>query len=429
MEMDVRNTKPPKRSDFPKNFLWGASLSTHQVEGGNTNQWSRWEHETAARLAATAERRLSYIPIWDSIKDQAKDPHNYVSGNGIDHYNKYPLDFKLAHSLNLNTLRSGVEWSRINPSEGVFDAEAVEHYANYFQLMAKNGLEPIMNLFHWSVPQWFADKGGFAKRSNLRYWRDFVHTVVHNMDMSNITYVITINEANSFAGWGYVVGDFPPGEKNILKSLIVYRNLALAHRIAYKIIKTKYPEMQVGVAHQLQKAEGQGWQGKLGAWAELYLSNWWWLKKAKYHDFIGLNYYFADYRKKLLTFMADANPKKPLNDLGWYMEPSGIEWVIREVSKRHKNVPILITENGVADIKDTIRGWWLAETLNALRNIIEDGIPLIGYLHWTLIDNFEWQHGWFPKYGLIAVDRSTMKRTVKSSAKNWAKWLGKESSG
>jgi beta-glucosidase len=111
------------------------------------------------------------------------------------------------------------------------------------------------------------------------------------------------------------------------------------------------------------------------------------------------------------------------------MEPSGIEWVIREVSKRHKNVPILITENGVADIKDTIRGWWLAETLNALRNIIEDGIPLIGYLHWTLIDNFEWQHGWFPKYGLIAVDRSTMKRTVKSSAKNWAKWLGKESSG
>jgi beta-glucosidase len=421
--MNAANSKLPLRKDFPKDFLWGASVSTHQVEGGNNNQWVKWEHETAARQAATAKRRLGYLPVWNEIKNQAKDPHNYISGQGVDHYHKYELDFKLAKSLNLNAFRGGVEWSRINPSEGVYDAEAVEHYSDYFRKMKQDSLEPFLNLFHWTVPQWFADKGGFARRSNLRYWRDFVHTVVHNMDLSSVSYVITINEANSFSGWGYAIGDFPPGERNFLKSLYVYRNLALAHRIAYKIIKAKYPDIRVGSAHQYQKATGERWQGKLAAWLELYYSNWWWLKKTKYNDFIGCNYYFADYRTKLNSVMADANPKQPLNDLGWYMEPSGIKWVLKEIYRRYPDTPIIITENGVADMHDSLRGWWLSETLIAMKKAIIAGVPLVGYLHWSLLDNFEWQYGWFPKFGLIAVDRTTMKRIVKKSAKVWANWL------
>jgi len=412
------------RKNFPNLFLWGASVATHQVEGGNTNQWTKWEHETAARQAATAKRRLKPLPVWDSIKAEATNPLNYISGRGVEHFTKYPLDFKLATSLNFNAMRSGIEWSRINPSEGAFDAEAVEHYSEYFRSMKAEGLEPFLNLFHWTVPQWFADKGGFEKRSNLKHWQDFVHTVVQNMDLSSVQYVITINEANSYAGWGYVFAEFPPGGKNILKSLIVYRNLAIAHRMAYDIIKTKYPDMQVGVAHQFQKAVGYGFVGKLTAWLELQYSNWWWMKKAKYHDFIGFNYYFTDYRKSF-SLLADANPKIPVNDLGWYMEPSGIEWVIREVSRRYKGVPIIITENGVADMNDTYREWWLAETITAMSNVLKDGIPLVGYLHWSLLDNFEWQFGWFPKFGLISVNRSTMKRSVKRSAKAWAVWIGK----
>lgn len=415
---------PDLRKAFPANFLWGASVATHQVEGGNSNQWTKWEHETAARQAATAKRRLKNLPVWESIKDLATNPLNYISGRGVDHFHKYPLDFKLAKSLNLNAMRSGVEWSRINPAEGVFDAEAVEHYSEYFRKMKEEGLEPFINLFHWTIPEWFADKGGFARRSNLIYWRDFVHTIVQNMDLNSVKYVLTINEANSYSGWGYEVGEFPPGEKKFYKSLVVYRNLAIAHRMAYRIIKAKYPHVQVGVAHQLQKATGYGIRGKISTWLELQYSNWWWMRTARYHDFIGFNYYFADYRRRLTSLFADANPKKPVNDLGWYMEPSGVEWVIREVSKRYKGVPIIITENGVADMNDTIREWWLTETITAMSNVLKDGIPLIGYLHWSLLDNFEWQFGWFPKFGLISVNRSTMRRSVKSSAKVWARWLG-----
>ncbi|MCA9347343.1 glycoside hydrolase family 1 protein [Candidatus Saccharibacteria bacterium] len=422
--MKLSDPKLPKRSEFPKDFYWGVSVASHQVEGGNHNQWTRWEHKTAARLAATAEDRLGNLPIWNEIKNQAEDAHNYVSGSGVGHYSKYLLDFKLAKTLNLNAFRSSIEWSRINPQEGVFDAKEIEHYSEYFRAMKAEGLEPFVTLFHWSVPQWFADKGGFAKRSNLRYWRDFVHVLAQNMDLSGIKYVLTINEANTFSGMGYAVGEFPPGEKKYLKSLVVYRNLALAHRIAYKIVKNKFPNIQVGSANQFQKAIGKGIGGKISTWFELQYSNWGWVKASKYYDFIGFNYYFTDYRNKLLSVLADSNPTEPINDIGFYMEPSGIDWVLKETSKRYKNIPILITENGVADMHDQYREWWLVETIQAMSRALKSGVPLIGYLHWSLLDNFEWQYGWWPKFGLISVDRKTMKRRVKPSAKAWAKWLG-----
>ncbi len=125
----------------------------------------------------------------------------------------------------------------------------------------------------------------------------------------------------------------------------------------------------------------------------------------------------------MTALLADANPAQPVNDIGFYMEPSGIEWVLRETARRYKGKPIIITENGVADMHDQFREWWLAETIQAMSNAVKDGVPLIGYLHWSLLDNFEWQYGWFPKFGLISVNRSTMKRTIKSSTKRWASWL------
>lgn len=413
---------PKQRSCFPDSFLWGASVSSHQVEGGNHNQWTMWEHETAARLASEAHKKYADLAIWDAIKAEAESPLNYISGRCIDHFKKYKLDFELARSLNLNAMRGGVEWSRINPKEGVFDPAAIEYYSKYFRTMKKQGLEPLVNLFHWTLPVWFAQKGGFKKSSNLTYWRDFIHTLVQNFDFSGVKYVITINEANSYAAWSYALGGFPPGEKNVIANLRVYRNLAKAHRIAYKIIKAKYPDVQVGVAHQFEKCVGIGMLGKVAARLEAWYANWWWMRMAKYHDFIGFNYYFADYRKKL-SLLPDANPKEPLNDLGWYMEPSGIEWVLNEIGKKWPGKPIIIAENGVADMQDQYREWWIAETISAMSRSIKAGVNLVGYVHWSLLDNFEWQYGWFPKFGLISVDRKTMKRTVRESAKAWGRWL------
>jgi beta-glucosidase len=220
----------------------------------------------------------------------------------------------------------------------------------------------------------------------------------------------------------YGVGEFPPGRANFAKSLRVYRNLALAHKMAYKIIKSKYPDVQIGSAHQCNWVVGHGLMGKIGASFQLWYWNWSWLKWAKHHDFIGVNYYFTDHRKGL-SLAPNANPSKPINDLGWYMKPSGIEQVIRGVAKRWPKKPIFITENGVADMHDQYREWWLSETMVAMSKCLKDGIRLQGYLHWSLLDNFEWQYGWFPKFGLIAVDRKTMMRKVKKSAKIWAGWL------
>jgi beta-glucosidase len=147
------------------------------------------------------------------------------------------------------------------------------------------------------------------------------------------------------------------------------------------------------------------------------------MRKAKYHDYIGFNYYFTDYRKKLFSLFADSNPSGPLNDIGFYMEPSGVETVLRGIHKRYPKKSIIITENGVADMHDQYREWWLSETISAMSRCIKDGVPLVGYMHWSLLDNFEWQYGWFPKFGLISVDRKTMQRKVKKTARLWAAWL------
>ncbi len=413
---------PKLRSVFPVDFLWGASVASHQVEGGNFNQWTRWEHAHAAHLAETAQQRLGWLPIWDEVRGEATNPLNYVSGKGVDHYSLYQHDLELARTLQLNAMRGGIEWSRINPKEGVFDAKAIDHYNKYFSEMKKTGLEPFINLWHWTQPEWFEDKGGFAHGGNMKYWRDYVHTLAQNIDFSQFRYVITINEANSYSLMSYAAGEWPPNEKNPLTSWLVYRRLAKAHKIAYKILKAKWPHLQIGVAHQCNKIVGKDTVGRVFAAGQAWYWNWMWLKKAKYHDFIGFNYYFADYRtgKKLNL---DISHEKPVSDLGWHMEPAGIEEVIMNISRRWPDKPIIVTENGLADMQDQKREWWIAETMAALATAIEKGARVQGYLHWSLLDNFEWAYGWWPKFGLIEVDRKTMKRTIRPSARKWAQWL------
>jgi beta-glucosidase len=410
------------RGVFPSDFLWGASVATHQVEGGNNNQWTTWENKTAAKQAATAEGRLSWLPVWKSVKKSATDPSNYISGRGIDHYNRYEGDFKLAKNLGLNSMRSGIEWSRINPAEGVYDQLEIDHYKTYFREMKKAGLEPFVNLFHWTLPQWFVDKGGFARRKNLVYWRDYIHTLLQHFDFDHIKYILVINEANTYASLGYAAGEFPPGEKNIIRSWWVYHNLAIAHRQTYQILKAVHPHLQIGSAHQCNNVVGHSLVGRVLASFQRWYWNWSWIDSARHHDFIGFNYYFSDHRRGL-SLLPDANPKSPVNDLGWYMNPGGIENVIRAIAKHYPGKPIIVTENGVADMHDQFREWWLAETIAAMARAVKAGAPLVGYMHWSLLDNFEWQYGWFPKFGLISVDRSTMKRSVKKSAKKWTAWL------
>lgn len=294
---------------FPKSFLWGASTSAHQVEGGNHNNWTVWELEVAADQAKRAKKRFGDLEIWPEIKNQAQDPNNYVSGDGVEHYKRYEQDFDLLKGLNLNAFRFGIEWSRIEPEEGQWNSEEIEHYRRYIQALKDRGIEPVLNIWHWSMPVWFARRGGFKKYSNIRYFDRFVAKIgLEYGEM--LRYVITLNEPNVYTSFSYQFGLWPPQEKSVLSMLQVYWNLVLTHRRAYKILKRANPKLQVGIADQvanIQAKRPHNFFDELSTKVMRYGWNWWFLRRIRrQQDFVGINYYFTDYYNGLFK---RENPK------------------------------------------------------------------------------------------------------------------------
>lgn len=409
---------------FPDDFLWGASTAGHQVEGGNYDQWTVYELDNAQELAKTAADRLRWLPEWTKIKDNAEDPENYVSGKGVDHLRRYKEDFRIIKKLNLNAFRFSIEWSRVEPDQGVWDKKAIDHYHNYISELKKQGIEPVVTLWHWTHPVWFENLGGFARGGNIMLFLRFVEKIAEEFGQ-DIRYVLTLNEPNVYASFSYLSGEWPPQEKNILKFASSYYNLARAHRQAYGLLKGMHPHLQVGLAYQINQVlpkRPEHWMDKLAAKAKRYYWNWWFLNRVRHHqDFIGINFYFTEYYEGQRM----VNPPNPHSEMGSYLDPSALGEVIMQVWLRfHK--PVLVTENGLADSTDQQRKWWLEESMHAIHTALRAGADVIGYLHWSLLDNFEWKYGWWPKFGLIKIDRTRdMKRLVRPSAIWWARELGK----
>ncbi|MEK7603197.1 MAG: glycoside hydrolase family 1 protein [Patescibacteria group bacterium] len=401
---------------FPEHFYWGASTASHQVEGGTVNQWTIWELAHAKQLSKTAEQRLDWLPDYKHIKSKVEDPQNYISGNGVEHFKRYKEDYRIAKSLNLNALRFGIEWSRVEPVEGQWDEEVFEHYRKMILEMKAKGLEPFLNLWHWTMPTWFADQGGFTKRGNVKFFERFVQKIADEFG-HNLRHVITINEPNVYTTFSYLTKEWPPQEGNLLHAAMVIWNLVLAHKRAYKILKRKNSKLLVGVATQLANIQAKRPRNLFDEFSVKimrYVWNWFFLNRIRRHqDFVGFNYYFSDY---YTGFLKRDNPKVPVNDLGWYMEPEGLYPLLLRTWTHYKK-PIFVTENGVADEQDQYRRWWLEETIIAMERAISEGVELKGYFHWSLLDNFEWKYGWWPKFGLVEVDRNDgMKRKVRPSA-------------
>ncbi len=417
--------------EYPEGFLWGASTAGHQVEGWSDDQWSRWEQENAAELARTADSRLSWIPDYqNSVSKLASDPENYISGLGVEHFKRYKQDFKLIKKLGLNSFRFTVEWSRIEPQEGAFDPAAMKHYSDYIDQLIADGIEPVLNLWHWTHPTWFEDKGAFTKRKNIKYFLRFIKKIQPLLE--KVTWIVTINEPNNVIWFQYIAGEWPPAEKGkYLKALWTFSNLISAHKQAYLAIKRRNPSSEITTAHSssinVAKNTGSFTQRRVAVMAN-YFANTWYLRRIRnYQDVIGFNYYFKNYINGLSP-MAFDNPKEPVSDLGWYMEPYALIEVLRDFHKRFPNKRLLVLENGVADHKDQYRKWWIEETLRALDDAVREDIPIAGYLHWSLLDNFEWAVGWWPKFGLVEVDReNNMQRKIRPSAIYYAEEVTKRS--
>ncbi|RYF29377.1 MAG: glycoside hydrolase family 1 protein [Chloroflexi bacterium] len=407
---------------FPKNFLWGASVAAHQVEGDNHNQWSVWELENAKSLAAQSQYHYHDLASWEYSEKQATNPDNYISGAASGHYDAFEKDFEILKHLNMNAFRFSVEWSRIEPKEGSWDAAAIEHYKRYITELKKRDIEPIVTLFHFTLPVWFAEMGGFEKRANVQYFTRFAEKIISELGI-NVRMIITINEPEVYAFESYYLGHWPPNVSSKRKLRTIFNNLAYAHNQTAKVIHGLNRRYKVSIAknsNYFYAGDDALLSRKTTDIMQHFQDDYLLKKVVKNCDFIGMNYYFS---QRVYGYRIH-NPDEKLSDLGWDLSPANIQQALERLHDKY-DLPILITENGLADSRDEHRQWWITQTIMGMQKAMEHGVKLEGYLHWSLLDNFEWDKGKWPRFGLIAVDYDTMKRTPRPSAIWFAKVIKK----
>jgi beta-glucosidase len=387
---------------FPPDFYWGASTSAYQVEGSiEDNNWGNWvEENSVQKVIEYEDKRPDYIS--DENYEDACNPENYITGSACNSYNEYKKDVELLKKLGLNSYRFSIEWSRIEPEKGEFSEEGIQYYKNLVRELRKNNIEPFVTCWHWPVPTWLEEEGGLVSKDIPEYFARYVEFLVENLG-EDVNYWMTINEPIVVSFASYMLGDWPPQKRNPILFYKSLNNLVDMHKMGYSVIKEYDEDLQVSVAKQNAYVESYNNNpvNKLIANIGRYLWNFWYLDKIKDDlDYIGLNYYF--HRKVGIFGLRDE--KEPLNDMGWWMDPSGISYPIKELWDRY-NLPIYITENGLADREDKDRKWWLDKTMEALKESLNEGVDLRGYLHWSLLDNFEWAEGFWPRFGLATRDR------------------------
>ena len=373
-----------KNLKFPDGFYWGAATSAYQVEGGINNcDWAKV----------------------------------YPAGIACDHYNLYEKDFDIAKSLGHNAHRFSIEWSRIEPEKGKFDEEEIEHYRNVIKALRGRGIEPFITLWHWTLPYWVAEKGGWEKRKTIKYFERYVEKIIKELG-DDIRFWITLNEPDDiYSIFSYLKGIWPPQKKSIIKTIIVLNNLIKAHKKVYKIIHQNNPSAKIGFANNVVHYESYH-NTLINNFLKFlvdYFWNFWFLNwTIKYNDFIGCNYYH-----NLINYGFNKNLNMETSDVGWEICPTGIYYVLKTLKKY--NLPIYITENGIADAKDEKRERFIKDHLYWIHKAIQEGVDVRGYFYWSLLDNFEWDKGFWPRFGLVEVDYKTMNRKVRPSAYEYAK--------
>lgn len=394
---------------FPQGFFWGAATSAYQVEGENVHSdWWYWEKE--ARL---------------------KD----LSGEACRHYELYPADFNLAKSLNHNAHRLSIEWARVEPEEGKFNQEAIVHYRQVLKYLKGLGIEPFVTLHHFTNPLWFAKNIGWESKKSVIYFNRYVEKIAFELG-KEVKFWLTINEPMVYVYQSYLLGLWPPQKKSFSVTKRVISNLIKAHCSSYQTIHKIYNtnnfiKPSVGIAANLQfflPCTNRP-QDKFAAYLRDKLFNRYFIDKITARrnlDFIGINYYtrsIVELRglglKNLFLDTCQANHHPAAkNSLGWDICPSGLYQLLLAFKKYH--LPIAITENGICIDDDSVRWDFIREHLQQVSLAIEKGVDIFAYLYWSLLDNFEWDKGFNPRFGLIDVDYSSYERRVRESAKKLA---------
>lgn len=421
---------------FTKNFFWGAATASHQIEGNTLNDWSGWEKENAQRLAKGAPKAFAQrSPVWEEVKSEATNAENYISGNGDDSYNRWEEDIALLKQLGVNAYRFSIEWSRIEPTEGQFNEDALDHYKTIINALRENNIEPFITIVHRTIPQWVAAQGGWANKKTVTNFVQYTQQLVTTFG-SYVKYWTPLNEPVLNVTGGFFGGVIPPNRINPFAGFASYRNMIAAHNQVYTIIHSAIPNAQVGPAQAAVYAEAEHghWYNQILVNAVHWFMNWKFLDGITQHtDFIGIQYYtrgVIGFRKsKFLIPLPSSIPQPgPASDMGQEIYPAGLYNYAKLVWDRYQK-PIIVTENGIADRDDTLRPQFIRAHITEVEKLIANEIPIQGYFHWSLLDNFEWDKGFWPQFGLYTVDRATLERRPTQSAEHYREIIsGRKSS-
>ncbi len=413
--------KDRKPFSLPEGFMLGTATASLQIEGGDkNNSWYRWAEQ-------------------GHIKDGT---HCIVAD---DHWNRVDEDIQLVKQLNSKVYRMSLEWSRIEPHKGQFDKAAIDHYRDEIQKLISAGIKPLVTLHHFSNPLWLEDSGSWLNEEAIDSFEAYTAYVVSQLG-DIVSEWVTINEPNIYLIMSYAFGHWPPGKKSILDYFKGAKNMILAHIKSYKKIhelrkEMGYEDSMVGVAFHLRVYDPKKGTAieKLVAKnterlsQEIFVAGMtegklifpvgsgYPMGKGKYFDFFGINYYTRD----IISFTPDlgkafakteVKEDAPINDLGWEIYPEGLYRLCKSYYDRFK-LPIFITENGTCDSRDAFRTEYIYDHLYQVKKLVEDGVDVQRYYHWTLMDNFEWIEGLSARFGVVEVNFDTLERTIRKSGR------------
>lgn len=405
---------------FPKKFTWGTATSSHQVEGSNANNnWARWERQPGRILK------------------------NALSTPGCDWWagGRWREDLTRAADAGQNAHRFSVEWSRIQPTPDSWDESAIDFYREMMRGMIDRGLRPMVTLHHFTDPLWLTDRGGWLCPDAPALFTRYVEKIVPALkELTNEW--ITINEPNVYTYNGYISGDFPPGKKTAFReALTVLRNMIEGHAAAYRAIHSVQPDAAVSIAVNymdflsrtpaladrlttafFDRVFNRSFVDVLANGRFSYGPMRLRCKAARNaFDFFGLNYYTG----KQIRFSTDLDktmsfaPGASLSDTGFLAnEPDSFANALNWAASYGK--PVIVTENGVENDEDTFRREYLGDQIYQLWRAISAGLPILGYYHWSLVDNFEWERGWTQRFGLWRLDVESGKREKRPSVDFYA---------
>jgi beta-glucosidase len=406
-------------SRWPTGFLWGTATAAHQVEGGNRNDWSRFEEEPG-RIA-----------------------HGERSGLAVDHWNRMAEDVALMKALKANAYRFSVEWSRVEPEEGRWDEAAWVRYGGLLRLLSDARITPMVTLLHFSLPTWMADRGGVTAPDFPDRFARFAGEAARRFGAEVELWCI-LNEPNVQMYLGYVTGTWPPGRKSPAEAVQAATGLLRAHAKGAKAVRAASSRARVGVAVNLVDFQPASrwslpdWLAARGAAGSFDWAFYDAIRSGRIRfdspgfprvdeplgdllgsaDWFGANYYtrnlvhFSPTEPGMVALRTGPGER---NDLGWEVYPEGLLTLLHAAARRYA-LPIYVTENGIPDAAGGQRESYIRSHVHAVSRAIAEGVPVRGYFYWSLMDNFEWAEGFAPRFGLYKVDYATLARAPAGGA-------------